>query len=440
MTPRRGPRPLPLHLSLAGMRRVAALAALPLLGPAGMCQGNNKGSNSSNKRSNKGSPPSSPGSPSWNPAWPRSSAGRQEMARIAAALAAGGHRAEAFQEAVLRVLARQDAALIGGIAAYRRQAPPEGPPPPPAIWTEGGSALRDYGGHGGAGGPALLVVPSLVNRARVLDLLPDSSCLRFLAASGARPLLLEWGEPGALERGFTLTDYIAGRLERALAAAVAATGGKVVLVGYCMGGLLALAAAQRCPDRVAALALWAVPWDFWAGGAAEARALAATLPALEPLLELSGALPVEALQALFALPDPFGVAAKYRGFARLDPEGPAARRFGALEDWLNDGVPLVAPVARECLAGWYGANSPARGVWRVAGEAVSPARLGLPAFLAVPSRDRIVPPASALALARLLPGAALHRAAAGHVGMVAGRGAEAALWRPFLAWLRQLHP
>jgi hypothetical protein len=32
----------------------------------------------------------------------------------------------------------------------------------------------------------------------------------------------------------------------------------------------------------------------------------------------------------------------------------------------------------------------------------------------------------------------VHRAAAGHIGMVAGRNAQAALWRPFLAWLRQL--
>ena len=110
----------------------------------------------------------------------------------------------------------------------------------------------------------------------------------------------------------------------------------------------------------------------------------------------------------------------------------------ALEDWLNDGVALAAPVARECLAGWYGANAPARGDWRVAGEAVVPGRLRLPAFLAVPSRDRIVPPASAMALAAALPGALVHRAAAGHIGMVAGSTAEAALWRPLQDWINGL--
>jgi polyhydroxyalkanoate synthase len=101
----------------------------------------------------------------------------------------------------------------------------------------------------------------------------------------------------------------------------------------------------------------------------------------------------------------------------------------------NDGVPLAAPVARECLAGWYGANTPARGEWRVAGLAVDPAALRLPAFVAVPARDRIVPPESARPLAGLIAGAALHQPGAGHIGMVAGSSAERALWRPLRAWI-----
>jgi polyhydroxyalkanoate synthase len=419
---RRGPRPLPLHLGLAAARAWAALGSIA-------------GAPIRETATPNGS---APGSPSWNPALPRSKAGRQEAARITAALAAAGHRPEAFQAAVLRVLQRQDAALLHGLAGYRRHPQRREMAEPPVVWAEGGSRLLDYGEGSAADGPAVLVVPSLVNRADVLDLLPEASCLRHLAAHGARPLLLDWGTPGGAERGFGLTDYVAGRLERALAAAVGLAGGKLVLAGYCMGGLLALAAAQRRPEHVAALALWATPWDFWAEGEAAPRALAALLPGLEPLLEATGTLPTETIQMLFAWLDPYAIAEKYRGFARLDPEGPRARRFVALEDWLNDGVPLAAPVARECLAGWYGANAPMRGAWRIAGEVVAPARLGLPAFLAIPARDRIVPPAAALALAPLLPRARVHRAAAGHVGMVAGSTAEAALWAPFLAWRASL--
>jgi poly(3-hydroxyalkanoate) synthetase len=287
----------------------------------------------------------------------------------------------------------------------------------------------------------VVFVPSLVNRAQVLDLMEGRSLLRFLAGEGVRPLLLDWGFPDEAERAFTLTDYVAGRLERALMAIP----GPVVLVGYCMGGLLALAAALRRPAKggegVAALGLLATPWDFHATpeDMARASAAAALLPGLEPVLEATGTLPVDVIQTVFAGLDPWGIPAKFRAFARMDQASARAALFVALEDWLNDGVPLAAPVARETLSGWYGANTPARLAWRIAGAAVDPAALRVPAFLAVPHRDRIVPPASARALvARLPPGAVLHEAAAGHIGMAAGTGAEAALWRPLLSWLRGL--
>lgn len=105
-------------------------------------------------------------------------------------------------------------------------------------------------------------MPSLVNRAYVLDLMAGHSMLRWLAAEGIRPLLLAWGWPGDVERRFTLTDYVAGLLERALAHLAPE---RPVLAGYCMGGNPALAAAGRVWAALRGLALLATPWDFHAG-------------------------------------------------------------------------------------------------------------------------------------------------------------------------------
>ncbi len=407
---RRGPRPLLLHLTLAMLRSSASIAA----------------------------------SSGWSSVWPNLRANPERAGEaLAEALAAGN--AGSLSSAVLQEALRQDRALLAGIAAYRRHPYQRTLADPPTRWQEGGTRLLDFGGDG----PLVLVVPSLVNRAYVLDLAPGHSLLRDLAANGLHPLLLDWGWPGAVERDFTLTDYVAGRLERALVAigdtaigdtaiGGAAIGAKVSVIGYCMGGLLALAAAQRRPDRVQALALLATPWDFHAADPAQAAALARLLPLFEPALSFGGTLPIDLLQTLFALLDPFGVTDKYRAFARLNPDTPRARLFVALEDWLNDGVPLAAPVARETLEGWYGANTPARGTWRIAGLPVRPEGLRLPAFVAVPARDRIVPPESARPLAAALPGAVLHQPSAGPVGMVAGHTASAALWRPLAEWLRQV--
>ena len=398
---RRGPRPLPLHLMLGAGRAMAAMMQ-PL--------------------------PSAPGLPGWNSGWPRSKANQREAARIAAKLASLGPQAPAeFRAAVLRRLWREDAALLRGLAAYRRHPHMRSMADPPVIWAEGSARLLDFGGNG----RPVLFVPSLVNRAYVLDLDEGASLMRYLAGHGLRPLLLDWGWPGPAERRFTLTDHIAGRLERAILAAPEG----LILAGYCMGGLLALAAALRRPDRVAGLALLATPWDFSADP--QAAGLARLLPGLEPLMEPMGALGVDLLQSLFAMLDPYSIPEKFRAFGRLDPTSDRARRFVALEDWLNDGVPLAAPVVRETIGGWYGANTPARGEWAVAGLPVNPADWRGPAFVGIPARDRIVPPASALPLAAAIPGAVVHIAQAGHIGMVAGQGAEAALWRPLLEWLRQ---
>ena len=334
---------------------------------------------------------------------------------------------------------RQDAALIEGIAAYRRHGSYRTVEDPPAIWAEGSTRLLDYGKPGDL---PVLFVPSLINKAYILDLAEGNSMLRWFAAQGIRPFLLDWGWPEACERQFSLTDYVAGRLERSMTVAARAGGMPVVLAGYCMGGTLAVAAAQRRPDLISGLALLAAPWDFHAPDAERAIQAARTLPLLEPAMALHQALPVDLLQSLFAMLDPWSVADKYRGFAKLPQDSRQARLFVALEDWLNDGVPLAAPVARTCLSEWYGENAPARGVWRIAGLPVDPTAIRTATFVAVPGRDRIVPPESARPLARLIPGSVLHQPSAGHIGMTAGARAEACLWRPLLDWLRTLkaHP
>ncbi len=293
--------------------------------------------------------------------------------------------------------------------------------------VEATARLLDYGGDG----PIVLFVPSLVNRWTVLDLIPGHSMLRWLASHGVHPLLLDWGEP---EPTFTLTDHIAGRLVRAMQAANGLRG-RIVLAGYCMGGTFATAAATLRPDLVSGLALLAAPWDFHAGDVERLHKLTATIGVLEPMLRDAETVPVDLLQALFALDDPASVAEKFRQFARLDPDSEAARLFVALEDWLNDGVPLSGATARECLSAWYRDNLPMRGEWRVAGLAIDPSGIQLPAFAAVPRRDRIVPPESAHGLVRALPSVTVVEPNAGHVGMTAGRTAAKVLWEPLREWL-----
>jgi len=396
--PRRlGPRPLGLHLAMLGLSSASSSSALQL----------------------------------WRNGW----AGWKPEVR-AAAKALGpslaGRAPSDLDQAVRRAQARRLTAFAAGVLAYRRSPHRRALAEPPTIWAEGTTRLLDYSPSGGR---PLLVVPSLVNRAYVLDLSEKRSVLRWLAARGYRPLLVDWGRAGEEEAGFTLTDYVAGRLESALSAVARLDPRPPVVLGYCMGGNLALALALRRPDAIAGLGLMATPWDFHAGQAPVAAALPLVSMGLGTAMEVLGELPTDMLQGLFFGLDPFLVIRKFVRFSKLDPDSDRARDFVELEDWLNDGVPLVSAVARECLSGWYVANTPARGRWRIAGRPVDPAALAMPSLVVVPAKDRIVPPGSALALAAALPGAEILRPLQGHIAMVVGAGCERDVWRPLAAWL-----
>jgi polyhydroxyalkanoate synthase len=341
---------------------------------------------------------------------------------------------DVFARAVDLEMRRRVDALLTGLERYRHHPYHRDLPDRPTVWREGASRLLDFGG--GRDNVPVLFVPSLVNRHYILDLSAERSLMRWLAVRGVRPLLLDWGRPDVLERRYTLTDYIAGRLERALDFTVARTGRPVVLAGYCMGGLLVVASALRRPGHLSGLVLLATPWDFHADDPAAARRTASALAPIDPFLDAWGELPVDFIQSLFASLDPILVARKFTRFAALDPDGDEARAFVALEDWLNDGVALPVAVARECLAGWYGRNDTAAGRWLVAGRPVDPVDVTVPSFAIIPERDRIVPLASARALARRIPGARTLTPPLGHIGMIVSAGADKQVWEPLAAWLR----
>ena len=396
---RLGPRPLPAHLGVAIATWMSSAAALPLW---------------------------KSGSLAW----------RKDLAPAAASLAA--EAAEVPPEDLARALAaeigRRIESFQAGVGAYRDHPYRRTLEDPPVIWRAGTTRLLDYGAPG-ANGAALLVVPSLVNRPWILDLLPKCSLLRNLAGRGLRPYLVDWDAPGAAERGFTIGDYVTKRLEPALAAATKAAGGPIFVVGYCMGGLLALALALRSQASVRGLVLLATPWNFHAGQPWPLPTLQPVLAGLAGLATTLGALPVDLLQLGFFAIDPLLAARKFSAFAGRVERGEETTHYVAVEDWANDGVPLAAAVARECLLGWYGTNDPGAGRWTVAGARVRPADFRRPCLVILPKRDRLVPYASALALAEAMPAAERRAPDLGHIGMIVGGRAPKDVWAPLADWL-----
>ena len=402
---RRGPRPLSLHLMTA--------LSVWLSSPTAPLNLKNTW-----KSSNRGSITSNP-----------KSAGQLEKLRAVQNLAN-----PEFDLALRREAIRRARRFIAGIKAYQNHSDHRDVLEAPVIWSDGTTYLRDYNPFQKEA-QVILVIPSLINRFEILDLDFVPSFLRTLAARGFRPLVVDWNTPSEKEKDFDLNDYVLKRLMPIKDFLAEQQIRSFHLLGYCMGGLLALALATLCQKEVKTLSLLATPWDFHQPDPTAGQSFLALADQMEPCFDTLGFLPVDVIQGLFSALQPLQVLTKFIEFGELDPASSEARQFVLLEDWLNDGVPLTARVAKTCLRDWYGHNVTAALKWTVADKIIDPRALNFPSYVIVPGKDRIVPPESARPLARLLPHATLHEPMMGHIGMIASRTAPHQVWTPLFHWL-----
>jgi polyhydroxyalkanoate synthase len=293
------------------------------------------------------------------------------------------------------------AKALAGLSNYEAAPRPQAREPRPVAAQQGGAALRDCGGTGSA----LVLVPSLINPPSILDLDEKVSLADAVARAGRRVLLLDWGK--ADERR---TLSVAEHVEILLVPLLRDLGERPSLLGYCLGGTMAIAAANLA--RVERVITLAAPWHF-DGYADDARASLQRLwAASRRAAEQLGALPMEVLQSAFWSLDPQRTVAKFASFADLDPESDQARSFVTLEDWANEGEPLPFPAARELIEDLFGRDLPGKGEWRVGGRSVTD-RLDCPALHVTAANDRITPAATA-------PQGEALQISSGHVGMIVG--------------------
>ena len=327
-----------------------------------------------------------------------------------------------FLELVRRAAERDPqlgARALRGLAAYQQAHRTPNFLERPAVARVGGATLRECGG---AGRPVVLV-PSLINPPHILDLDPETSLAAALTGSG-RVLLLDWG-PAQDRAELSVGEHVSELLLPLLASAKEPP----VLIGYCLGGTMALAASALRP--VSGLVTLASPWHFSAYPQASRDALATLWRDALPAAERLGMLPIEVLQAAFWSLDPERTVAKFAALADLEPDSAELRRFVMLEDWANGGEPLPLPAARELIEDLFGDDRTGHGRWCLGGAAVQPP--SVPMLHLTARKDRIVPAET------VAPGPDL-ACPSGHVGMIVGRQAPEKLHRPLREWLAALPP
>lgn len=308
-------------------------------------------------------------------------------------------------------------AALAGLAAYQHAPRHVAQQSRSIVTATGRASLRDCGGSG----RPIVLVPSMINPPEILDLDPDCSLADALAPSG-RVLLLDWGDAAA-----RTTLDVSAHVTELLLPLLRTLDEPAVLVGYCLGGTMALAAAAL-DQQIAAVATLATPWQFSTYPPEARLALERLWNDALPTAQLLGVLPIEVLQAAFWSLDPHRVVTKYARLAALEPQSAKFRRFVTLEDWANAGEALPLPAARELLIDLFGRDRSGAGDWLGGGPP------DCPTLHFTATADRIVPAESVPRCGQRLS------SGSGHVGMVVGRSARTGLHAPLRQWLEALPP
>jgi polyhydroxyalkanoate synthase len=315
----------------------------------------------------------------------------------------------------------------------------EGCTPRTEVMRRGKTVLWRYACEAPDGGLAPLVICyALVNRPYMLDLQPDRSLIRGLAACGLDVYLVDWGYPDRGDSHLSLDDYVNRHLGACIDHVRAAHGvGEVNLLGVCQGGTMSLCHTALHPERVRNLVTMVTPVDFHTDDNLLSRWVRKV--DVDRMVEVLGNVPGALLNAAFVALMPLRLTVrKYTGLADLAGDRAALENFLRMERWIHDSPDQAGTAFREFIRGFFHENRLLNGGLQIGGRPVDPQRITCPILNIYARQDHLVPPAASRAREGLT-GSRDYSAFefdGGHIGIYVSRSAQELLPRTIAQWLR----
>ena len=295
----------------------------------------------------------------------------------------------------------------------------------------------------------LVLVPPLGVTVETFDLMPNRSLVRYMAARGFKTYLICWGTPQRRHAKLGMKDYADRMMGEALDAVRAhSQQQQVSLMGWCMGGLLALLHAGLQPEgRIRNIVTVASPIDMRGGGLVAGVAQIVNKPAklirkytdlrlnmLKPELFHT---PGFVTTIVFKLTDPIASVTTYWDLITNLWDREFVESHTTTSDYLNNMLTYPAGVVADMLVKVVVDNSLAQGEF-VLGRKVSRfARIQAPIFVFAGASDALISASTAEGILDLV-GSTDKRfevAPGGHMGVILGATAQNAVWRKSADWL-----
>ncbi len=290
----------------------------------------------------------------------------------------------------------------------------------------------------------VLIVTSLVNQPYILDLVPGQSMVEFLLKQGFDVYMIEWGRPRKEHRHLSLEDHVLDRLPTCVEQVLAHSGERELsIIGYCVGGLLsvlwaALASDPKVPSRkppLKNLVCMATPVN--SDGLESLRAWMGPDFDEEALLSQHGNVPADWVQNTLRALRPLGKVAGAMNVLNQAGNEEVIRSQLRMGKWESDNIPFPGGVFRQLVKAFLRENRLMHGNWEIGRQVVDLKHIRVPFLHLLAQDDHITPYASSRDLVQRVGSQDRQELIlkGGHVGLVAGRGAQTRMWPTLDAWL-----
>jgi poly[(R)-3-hydroxyalkanoate] polymerase subunit PhaC len=312
--------------------------------------------------------------------------------------------------------------------------------PKEVVWTKNKASLYHYlPRRQHRHRTPLLLIYALINRPYILDLYPGNSFIEHMVQKGFEVYLLDWGSWGPEDVDVSLDDLVLDYIPRTVRRVIRHSGqDSLTIMGYCIGGILtSIYTALHPGDPLRNVIMMASPVDFAQSGLFGNWLNPRHFP-LEKVLATYGNMPGELVELGAKMLKPItNFVTPYVNLSQNLEDDVYLRGWAAMHQWVNDRVDFPGAAFRQLVRDLYQDNKLINGALVMGGRTVELKNIHWPVLVVAAERDHITPLTTTLPLLDQVSSQEREKLVipAGHVGLVAGRGAIKSLWPKVSSWL-----
>ncbi|WP_096435238.1 alpha/beta fold hydrolase [Alteribacter populi] len=280
-----------------------------------------------------------------------------------------------------------------------------GQTPRTAVWKKNKAVLWHYPSAKKKYRTPLFLIYSLLNEPYILDLDPGMSMIDSFLSSGYDVYLLDFGKPGYEDKHFSLDDYVSKYIQKGAQHTLRHSNeGELSVVGYCLGGTLAVIYTALAKEPIKNLILFAPPLDFskahlfpnWASALKKGDFSA------DQLIDVYGIIPAKMVESSLRMAtSPFTYSSHLPPLQRSNDEK-YMRKRQLVNKWLNEHIPFAGATLKQLINELGRDNKLVQSKLLIDGQKVNLSNINANLLVVSTTEDHIVPESLTLPIMNLV--------------------------------------